>query len=270
MPALRERAIQMRVAAIDEKKLAGDVRRQWAGEKQNGGGNFFRRRQALAERNHLFNYRSRFRRIRLGFKPALILRRDALGGNDGVDANSVGRERRGPFPREREHAAFRRGVAGGMALPRYGHFGTDIHDRAARFLQGVEGEVSDSEDVKQILLQRGHEIGRRLLQSNAVVHASIVDQNIEPTECSQRFQDATLTVSFHGQVSGDELNGHVRLKQFSSKTLPTRFIAIRESDTYTFTRERSHYGSANARGAARDERNFVFQPGVHVWNLSEK
>src|SRR5688572_29910970 len=92
MPALRQCAVEVGVAAINEKELAGRVGRARAGKECNRSSNFFRRRHALSQWHELLDHRFRFPRIGLRLEPALVLRRVAFGGHDRVHTHAVRRE----------------------------------------------------------------------------------------------------------------------------------------------------------------------------------
>src|ERR1700688_3761167 len=119
---LSQSAIEMGVAAVDEYVLAGYVRRLRRDKKQNHRGDFMGLRHSLAEGYLRNDVREFFFGIGKCADPLLVERRDYFGGDQGVHANSAGKQFGGPVSSQRKYRAFCRSVSGGAALPRDGHF----------------------------------------------------------------------------------------------------------------------------------------------------
>src|ERR1700722_7088986 len=96
---LSQSAIEMGVAAVDEYVLAGNMRRLRRDQKQNHRGDFMRLRHSLPQRYFRNDMRKLFFGIRKRADPLLVERRNYLGGDQGVHANSAGEQFGGPVSR---------------------------------------------------------------------------------------------------------------------------------------------------------------------------
>src|SRR5580700_1628543 len=99
MAPLGQSAIEMSIAAVNEHVLPGDMRGLRRNEKQHHGGDFVWLSHALAQRYLRNDVRQLLLRIRKCADPLLVERRNHFGGNQGIHANSAGKELRGPISR---------------------------------------------------------------------------------------------------------------------------------------------------------------------------
>ena len=138
----------------------------------------------LPKRNFRKDGTEFFLGIRKRGQPLPVERGHHFGRQNGIDANVVRQQFRGPFPGERHDRAFRRRVAGSAALSGDRGLRSDIDDRSLGPLQMRQSIVRHAVVMHQIAFERGHVFARiSLLQADFVVAARIVDQRIKPSKC---------------------------------------------------------------------------------------
>lgn len=252
-------AVEVGVATVDVEELSGDVAGPGGGEPDDGIGEFRWFGQASFERDEVGDLASGPLGIRLAGEPALVLVGVALRGNDGVDPNAMGSEGEGPFAGEGIEGSLGRGVARSPTLPRGGDLGADVHDGAPARREMDPGEVGERVGGEEVPLEGGHEGIGRSLQSDAVVHPGVVDQDVEVSEMANRLLDRPSADLGVGEVARDDPH------RGTSGGHPFGGLGVAVDDQHlcSLGGESIHGGGADSPGSARDEGDPVGQFKVH-------
>src|SRR5690348_1999065 len=262
---LRQSAIEMDVAAVNENMLASNVAGLRRNEKQNHGGDFFGLRHALAEWNFGDDMLQFFLRIGKRAEPPLVKWRHDFGGDNGVDAHAVREQFASPVSREREDRAFGGSVTRSFALASHGDLRGDVDNAALRLFQRREGVMRHVVVMEQIELQRLDVFFRRAaFEADVIVDSHIVDQDIEAAEIAQRLLNDGGAGFGSDHVGDDEAAFRAGVGELFFELVGGFHVFIHKHGNGAFTCAAANDGRANSLPPSGDEDDLVFKLQVHV------
>src|SRR5271170_3339912 len=211
----------MRIPAIHEHMLPCDMRCLRGDEKQHHRSDLSRLRHPLTQRY----FRDDIRKFRFGIRkcadPLLVKWRTHFSRDQGIYAYAARKQLRRPIPRKRKYRSLSGSISRSAALPRDGHLRRDVQNAALRFLQRGQSEVRHVVVVKKIEPERTHKFfGGAVLESNIVIRADIVYENIQPPVLPKSLLDGHAAIFHRQHIRTDKAASCACDHQLSLKSLP--------------------------------------------------
>src|SRR5215467_14130370 len=139
-------------------------------------------------------------------QPLLIERGFNLGRNDRIYPNSVRQQFNRPFAREGENGALRCDISGSATLARNRCFRGNVDHGPGSFFEVWQSKMGHVVVMKQIALEGTCVSGRRsIFESNAIVHACVIDQGVEAAKLFDSLSDAAFASFNLGQLPLNEV-----------------------------------------------------------------